>query len=153
MKPLWVLGIVSLSLLTVPPASAEEACADRHVDATEVDVYTFADCTVEVVAFEGLACLWGTERHSTTVGPATVTYYECSSPEPPPQSMASCQPVELNFALLAGSYVRLNADCTLDVVLFPEIICVGPWGSTIGQRVGPVYVQVSMCHPPVPIDD
>lgn len=149
MKPIWVLGLLTLSLLTVPPASAEEACKDQKVDVTIVDVYAYADCTIEVVVFEDLACLWGTERHSKTFGPATVTYYECSSPDTETQSAPACTEQGIYSKLLMGSYVEVHSDCTVDVVLFPDIICVGPYGSTIRQTVGPVYVQASMCHPPI----
>jgi hypothetical protein len=152
MKSLLLACLLALATFATAPTASADVCKDGKVDATLVDVYTFADCSVEVVVFEDLACLWGTEKHSTTVGPVTVSYYTCApgpgEPTTPPL-VSPCVDHQINLGLW-GSYVALHADCTADVILFPNIICVGANVGRVDRTVGPVHVQVSFCKPPTP---
>lgn len=49
---------------------------------------------------------------------------------------------------LLGASVTVNADCTVDVVLFKNINCVGPWIGKHEQQLGPVHITTYYCQGP-----
>ena len=141
--------IVALGLVLVPftsaPAAAAAPCKETGAVTGLVDVLVHKDCTVEIVLFSGLHCLWGTSSKTVAAGPASVTYWYCTGPQDQ-SSAAGCPSAEAESWLLEGTRVTVGRDCGLEVVAFPHINCIGGNVGSASVRAGPATVTVYYCR-------
>ncbi len=110
-------------------------------------------CKAHVLVLGGMYCLWGQEDRGVRAGGHSVLIRTCSSgPDPRATSGTPerCPERSLTVKHADGTTVSSHYDCTFDVVLFPDIICVGAWTAKREYDVGPVHVTQHYCRFPGP---
>jgi hypothetical protein len=146
------LLLVSASLFAALGASAPasaESCPAQSVDLPDVDADLAPDCSLSVVLFGDMACLWTQGSKTVRTANLVLTYYYCQGPGvgQPADAPLACDVQGIQDAL-TGSGVFVNGDCTIDVVLFSAIECAGPWVGTVEETVGPVHFIAYYCKGP-----
>lgn len=164
MRIVWSIPLLlATAVMAFPLGSAEpgDECAEqnvtgRYVDDDHLQVNLRRDCSLEVVALEGIVCVggWGgvierdIDRH-------TVRAHYCTGGAVPDIALQSTMPgckrstheFEDNVQGVKHT-IEVHHNCRVDVTLNEGITCVGAWTATDTYVVGPITVENHRCAMP-----